>query len=268
MIVWLASFPRSGNTFFRIVSHHVFNISTYSGFQSGNSDLDRAGIGDITGHKQLPPELEKGLKANDESMWRPYHEADEIYLIKTHARRNELFSTNLPTVLLVRDGRDAYVSLAWYWITVAHAWRLESPSRKTKLMVLAEKAAIALGLKRVLFRRVLDELVNGTRWADFNDSWVTEEHPALATLHFRDLVQDPIQSCHAALTGVGAIAAQGEANDLPDFEALHQQYPQFFRKGSRGNWHDEMSQTQADAYWRNHGKTMTTLGYNKSHEAL
>jgi len=264
MIVWLASFPRSGNTFFRIVSHNVFDISTYSGFQSGNSDLDRVGIGDITGHKQLPEELESALKTNNESLWSPYHESKEIYLIKTHARRDELFSTRLPTVLLVRDGRDAYVSLAWYWITVAHAWRMESRSRKEKLMVMAEKAAKALGLKRFLFRRVLDQLVNGTRWADFNNSWLADEHPAMAVLHFRDLIQDPIQACHAALDSVGAIAARGQSNDLPDFEVLHKQYPQFFRKGSRGGWDEEMSRSQADSFWENHGECMQSLHYDKS----
>ena len=60
MIIWLSSYPRSGNTFFRIVAHQIFGISTYSGFQSGNADLDRVGMGDITGHETLPADLEKG----------------------------------------------------------------------------------------------------------------------------------------------------------------------------------------------------------------
>ncbi len=30
MIVWLASYPRSGNTFFRVILNSIFDIKTYS----------------------------------------------------------------------------------------------------------------------------------------------------------------------------------------------------------------------------------------------
>jgi len=226
------------------------------------------GIGSITGHRKLPENLETGLRINDESMWRTYHESDEIYPIKTHAKRDELFSTRLPTIMLARDGRDAYVSLVWYWITVAHPWRIESPSRRAKLLVLAEKAAKALGLKRFLFRHVLDQLVNRDRWADFNESWLAGKHPAMAVLHFRDLIQNTIQSCHAAVDNIGAISVRGGSCELPDFESLHQQYPQFFRKGKRGNWRDEMNQAQVDSFWSNHSESMEMLGDTKSHFTL
>ncbi len=268
MIVWLASFPRSGNTFFRIVSHKIFDINTYSGFQSGNSDLERVGIGDITGHNRLPIVLESGLRTNDESIWRPYHESSEIYLIKTHARKDELLAANLPTILLARDGRDAYVSLAWYWITVAHAWRLESSSLKSRSMVRLEQVAKALGLKKFLFRRVLDQLVKGTRWADFNESWLAEKHPAMSILHFNNLISDPIQSVYAALHNVGAVAARSGSADLPNFENLHRQYPQFFRKGDRGGWRKEMNGSQLDWFWTSNGATMESLGYDTSDRAM
>jgi hypothetical protein len=261
MIIWLPSFPRSGNTYFRIVSFQVFGINTYSGFQSGNSDLDRVGIGDITGHRKLPGDLEVGLKTDNESLWRPYHESDEIYVIKTHARKDELNATHLPTILIVRDGRDAYISLAWYWITVAHGWRLEMPSLKSKLTVMAEKALMACRLGGFLQRRVLDHLVKGKRWADFNQSWLEDEHPAMAVLHFRDLVEDPVRACHDALVGVGAVPGSCDAAGLPDFEYLHGQYPQFFRKGKRGDWRREMRQDQKDTFWSNHGSIMAMLDY-------
>ena len=47
MIVWLASYPRSGNTFFRILLHHLYRLPTYSGFKSGD-DLYFVGAGDLT----------------------------------------------------------------------------------------------------------------------------------------------------------------------------------------------------------------------------
>lgn len=54
MIVWLASYPRSGNTFLRVLFRHVFGIETYSVY---NDLLDIGSDGDIsavTGHRPLP----------------------------------------------------------------------------------------------------------------------------------------------------------------------------------------------------------------------
>lgn len=264
MIIWLPSFPRSGNTFFRIVSFQVFGIHTYSGFQSGNSDLERAGVGDITGHRTLPQDLEEGLRNDNESLWRPYHESDEVYVIKTHANRHNLNATDLPTILIVRDGRDAYISHAWYVMTVAHGWRMERPSLRSKLRVVAEKSVQRVGLGPQLHRVALNQMIKTGRWADFHDSWLDGDHPSMAVVRFQDLIDDPIRVCHRALSAVGAVADTAGAGELPDFNALHDMHPEFFRKGTSGDWREEMTQNQKDEFWRNHGEVMAGLGYSKS----
>ena len=43
MIVWLASYPRSGNTFLRVVLHNVYGVATYVRYDGTCKDI-------ITGH--------------------------------------------------------------------------------------------------------------------------------------------------------------------------------------------------------------------------
>jgi hypothetical protein len=89
MIRWLASFPRSGNSYFRVVSKNLFNYEIYS----------------IYPEKRAPVENVGGLDH--------VTEAQEIYLLKTH----EVKPDNNPAIYLVRDGRDVLVSYTWYSLT-------------------------------------------------------------------------------------------------------------------------------------------------------
>ena len=43
MIVWLASYPRSGNTFLRVVLHNVYGVSTYSVYEDNDPVAQRVG---------------------------------------------------------------------------------------------------------------------------------------------------------------------------------------------------------------------------------
>ncbi len=43
MIVWLASYPRSGNTFLRLVLHRLFGVPTYSVYEDDDPVAQRVG---------------------------------------------------------------------------------------------------------------------------------------------------------------------------------------------------------------------------------
>ena len=105
MIVWLASYPRSGNTFFRIILNSVFNIKTFSLYN------DRYDIGanketsEIVGHQFLPDNFNIDYARNSK----------EIYYIKTHELFNKLNIKPTDRVIyLVRDGRESSLSFARY----------------------------------------------------------------------------------------------------------------------------------------------------------
>lgn len=90
MRIWLASYPRSGNTMFRIWWHHHFRLPTYSNYKDWRLG---AVVKELVGHSDRPP---KG---------------DPLALWKTHDLEEDTF---LPAFYLVRDGREVCVSYAKY----------------------------------------------------------------------------------------------------------------------------------------------------------
>jgi len=94
VIIWLASYPRSGNTFFRALLKHVYGIVVYEPYPS---DPARAApFKEIIGDGQLSLSLaEMGRR-------------DDRYIVKTH----DMPADDYPAIYLVRDGRDALLSHA------------------------------------------------------------------------------------------------------------------------------------------------------------
>lgn len=96
MIVWLASYPRSGNTFLRVVLHQLYRVPTYSVYDDDDPVAQRIGPA-LVGYREKPSD--RSLMTDD----------GEVYFVKTHKRRK---TDGYPALYLVRDGRDAVVSQA------------------------------------------------------------------------------------------------------------------------------------------------------------
>lgn len=92
-IIWLASYPRSGNTFLRTILWHCFQLrsaSIYPNDLGGNQSLET-----YTGHIEHGPQMHVQLQENG------------VPLVKTHdAPKN-----NNAAIYVIRDGRAACVSL-------------------------------------------------------------------------------------------------------------------------------------------------------------
>ena len=92
MIVWLASYPRSGNTLLRIMLNKVFKQVTYSKYD------DRLDIGN---NEEIRTEVgHQSLNGSWQDRYTEMCESDERYFVKTHeppedgqpeARRREDF---------------------------------------------------------------------------------------------------------------------------------------------------------------------------------
>ena len=92
-VVWLASYPRSGNTFLRTILWHCFGLrsaSVYPKDLGGNRALE-----EYVGHIEHGPQIREQLRENG------------IALIKTHRPPQDAN----PAIYVIRDGRAACVSL-------------------------------------------------------------------------------------------------------------------------------------------------------------
>ncbi len=97
MIVWLASYPRSGNTLLRTILRQCFHLYSYAD-EPVDYESEFRSNPDMIGH------VEHGTEWAD--FYPEASASDAVYLVKTHAPPIDA----QPFIYIVRDGRSAIVS--------------------------------------------------------------------------------------------------------------------------------------------------------------
>src|SRR5687767_1434867 len=212
MFVWLSSFPRSGNTFARMLLHQLFGLAThsiYEGSESGRDDQNEThGLGTLF---RFVPQQE---------MFRWLDQDNYVHFVKTHESAP---ADRYPSIVVVRDGRDAYVSYTRLLLTYERG--LETYSR----------AAFDDALEQLM----MDDGFWGG-WSGNVQSWLDRDNVAL--VHYEELVKAPIDTLQKAAKKLGIdLAPTSDSAAMPTFQDLSQRLPQFFRHGKAGAWRSEMS---------------------------
>lgn len=225
-MIWLASFPRSGNTFFRNILFEVYGIESSTYHKEGDYPVD-------------PNYL-------------------EFQVVKTHLQPGHIEPSDpkIPSVYLVRDGRDSMVSISHHRKDIVAPG---SDYRQNMLdAILALEGSFFGGWSR-----------NAQEWIERAD----------IVIRYEDLVEDPI----GQVERLRAIMDLPEPNvdKLPTFQKLKSgdaQYgsksrqnvneeerqkfaKKFFRRGKSGAWKDEMPEDMHRLFWEHHGEMMNRLGY-------
>jgi hypothetical protein len=163
MVIWIASYPRSGNRFFRWVARYRYGLPERTKYAA-------------------PPETDP-----------TYHRvrtmeqvvaSDEPVMLKTHERPD---ADDFPAVYVLRDGRDAMVSYTHFALTITKQLPPE---------------AVTPELFRTTLRDLLleDRAVYGS-WAENALAW--EKRPATVMVRYEDMVLDPGGVVDRALAGAG-----------------------------------------------------------------
>ena len=235
MVVWLASYPRSGNTFLRIVLHRLYGVPTYSVYEDNDPVAQRVGL-ELVGYRAKP--------ANRESM----NERQELFFMKTHKRHK---GDKNPAIYLVRDGRDAVVSQA----------RLQA--NQQSLNNEYEKPFSTL-LREAIIRPYLPGHPSSGTWGGNVLSWMDADAP-IAVLKYEELITDPRGSVTRIVAGLVPELSPTES-DIPSFHELHSIDETFFRQGVAGSHRDEMPRELQELFWAQpeNALAMQRLGYGKS----
>jgi aryl sulfotransferase len=275
-IVWLASFPKSGNTWFRIL---LANLAAGDRGPADINDLDeRGGIASSRHEFEAETMLDSGLLSHDDiDMLRPsVYEAiaaragDERW-IKVHdaytltPEGEPMLGRRVAraAVYLVRDPRDVAVSLAWHNSTTI--------DDAIALMNAADGALCRHrnGLPRQLRQKLLG-------WSGHVTSWLDQTDVPVHTLRYEDLVAAPEACFGAALAFANRSATPDEIERAvrhADFAELQRQEHErgfgermsrtgpFFRSGRAGGWRESLTAGQAETIARVHGTVMARLGY-------
>lgn len=233
MKCWIASFPRSGNTFFRNILYYVYGLES------------------STWHRESTYPVDENY--------------DRFPFVKTHLLPSDLVpvKSSIPAIYLVRDGRDAVVSIAHHRKDIVRPG--SDFTDNLREAIVAAEGSFFGGWSR-----------NANEWIERADLIVKYE----------DLIRDP----RAVFKRVEALIDLPEANwdNLPDFKSMKFGNPKyggqttsktinispeefskkFFRKGVAGSWKKEIPTDLLDLFNGLHGETMERLGYSKGPEGI
>ena len=226
MDCWIASFPRSGNTYFRNILYYVYGIES------------------STWHNETSYPVDENY--------------DSYRFVKTHLLPKDLIPDDpaIPAIYLIRDGRDAVVSIAH------HRKDLVNPGSDF-LMNLQEAIVAAEG-----------SFFGG--WSQNAAAWIQR---AQLVIRYEDLITDPVAVFKRVEKLIPLPTAKWDK--LPDFKEMKAGKPKyggtsklvdpqfnpeefatkFFRKGKSGGWKEEMPAHIQDLFWNYHGDIMERLGY-------
>ena len=237
MIIWLASYPRSGNTLMRIFLHHFWNITVHSIY--AEEELARhSALDPILGYPERNIDLD-AMKASD-----------QLFYVKTH----ELPSDNSPALYIVRDGRDALVSYTHYKYNIVLAQQKPIPPMD-----------FIVTLRDFIVNR---DYFGG--WSAHCHAWTKRQAPT-AIIQFEKILKtaSPDQIIRAKLRQIDMDPGQPSHGDTPPtFENLNQIAPDSFRKGKKAGWISAMPEDLHQLFWRHHGWMMKQLGYQESMAAI
>lgn len=230
VIVWLASYPRSGNTFLRIVIHRLYGRGSTTVYPV-DGVRERLGDGLLA-----PVDRADALDVA--------RNAAEVVFVKTHRRRGYDVAEGDRSLYVVRDGRDALVSFA------------------------RQRAEGDPGRYRDELRSLIDRRRGGTAgWGQNVLSWLPPADSAApaseVVIRFEDLIADPVRVVTDAVSRVASELSTRSAAAVPTFDQLHDVDPQFFRSGVSGTYRDELPADLEDLFWsyEDNRLAMNLLGY-------
>lgn len=291
---WLTSYPKSGNTWFRMVVANLLAaddepvdinmLPERAAIASAREPFDNVLLIDseLLTHAEtdrMRPMLHRFLAAETEQDFAdPQHrreEADRIDpdspLVKTHdaytrTDRGEPLlggaEAALGAILIVRDPRDVAPSLANHLAIDIDA----------AIAFMADAGSSFCGSLHFAPNQLRQQLLG---WSAWQASWLEQTDLPVHRMRYEDMKADPVASLAAALAFAGQrveSAALARAIDLARFDRLQAREAQsgfregpvgrqFFRRGESGGWRRELTADQAARIERDHGAIMARLGY-------
>lgn len=274
-IVWLASFPKSGNTWLRAMIsallHPEQKLDDLNSINGGRELVERQFLDDVCGidsanlpYDRLLPyirQMRLAVSAGAISPW----------FSKTHDRfgftadGEALFpatATRL-AILITRNPCDIAVSLAAHYSSSLDAAveRVCDP-------------AYALNMTPGKGSELLPVRIGD--WSGFNRSWLDQAEFQLLLLRYEDMVADPAKALRVVAQAAGLAAQEAAiqravaASAFDRLRALEEStgfaekpigMRHFFRSGRIGQWREMLHPKQVDRIICCHNSMMIRLGY-------
>ncbi|UUL82447.1 sulfotransferase domain-containing protein [Sphingomonas qomolangmaensis] len=289
--IWLASYPKSGNTWFRMLIANLGRsepadinaLPSRGGIASGRAMFDSAMLfpSALLTHDECDRMRPMVYRSGAMHAWRDPDEEDAgegiggVHFIKTHDGWT-IGDDGVPllggaaaaagAILIVRDPRAVAASLAHH----------EARSIDDTIGFMGSRTSAFCGRDDRLHRQLRQRLLG---WSAFHASWLDQAELPVHCVRYEDMHADPAARLAAALDFAGVAADRdtiARAVEFARFDALTAQEREkgfreappsrvdraFFRRGRADGWRDELSTGQRRAIERDHHAMMQRLGYH------
>ncbi|MCK5748298.1 MAG: sulfotransferase domain-containing protein [Oricola sp.] len=274
-IIWLASYPKSGNTWAR---SFLFNlISILTGEDPSTRDINAVNersIWDISARRY------------EEILGKPPKEAGREAVAAARPKVQEAIADELPGISLVKT-HNALVMDRGYpaintKVTSGAVYIIRNPldvaiSFSHHLGTTVDKAIARMG-KKGLETPMTDESVHEIygSWSENVLSWTRKPNPAIFVMRYEDMKSAPEKTFGALARHLLMSPTRDQlarAIELSSFERLQQKEEEtgfkmkpkaaekFFRKGEVGEWKDVLTRNQVQRIIQDHGQQMARFGY-------
>jgi sulfotransferase family protein len=275
-IVWIASYPKSGNTWVRAFLHSLIreqngergeqDINEMSRFSTW--DLDRQRYADFLGFVPDNASHRPEIAATRHAVHRQIADSSEnVILIKTHnclvmdrGHSTINFAVTAGAIYVVRNPLDVAISYAHHVGT--------SIDDAIERMALTD--AETNGSDDAVYE------VQGS-WSQHVWSWTRNANRALHVVRYEDLLADPKAAFGAmarhlllnpsrrqltrAIEGSSFARLQTQEKEKGFRERSPKADQNFFREGRAGQWREVLTPAQVDRIVRDHGEQMQRFGY-------
>ncbi|HWE98289.1 MAG TPA: sulfotransferase domain-containing protein [Caulobacteraceae bacterium] len=273
-ILWLASYPKSGNTWARVFLHNLFalaegekreyDINSLNAFTTWDISLTR--YRDLLGRDPVEADRELVASLRPKVQEAIAAEFDGLAIVKTHHAL--LLDRGVPTinfdvtagaVYIVRNPLDVAISFAH------HAG--------VDVDMAIEDMALE-GYETAITERSVHEVYSS--WSRHVESWTRRPHRAIHVMRYEDMLERPLETFSALARHLLIPASTPQimtAIDRASFVTLKAQEAaagfrekpevseQFFREGRSGQWRDVLSRRQIRRIVKAHGEQMERFGY-------
>jgi len=226
-MIWLASYPRSGNTFFRNILFEVYGIPS-SVYHSGKK-------------KQLDPKYAS------------------FPIVKTHLLPQQLPVENqsMKSIYLIRDGRDSVVSLAHHRKDIK---KINSNYNKNLMeTIFGIGGSFPGGWSRHVreWENKSDIII---RYEDLIENPIKQVERLRSIMTLPKPQLDKLPTFHSQKKGTSNYSSEKNVSEIKKTDLSNK----FFRRGVTGSYKDEMPRVIQLLFWLKHQKQMNKFNYYKN----
>jgi hypothetical protein len=272
-LVWIASYPKSGNTWVRAFLHNYIRQGDAPYDINALTDLTAADVNAERYHRYDPRPASQYAIADVQRMRRLVHRdltglARTLVFVKTHNARLQVEGAPLITpevtagaICIVRDPRDVAVSYS------AHLGR----SLDDTIARMADPEAATGGTDAKVYER------HGS-WSAHVQSWTHPPDPTTRVLQYEALVAAPEAIFSQVIAWLGQPPPPERLKRAVGFSDIAELRAQeaakgfkervagstapFFGAARPGHWRTALSPAQQARIERDHGTTMARFGYS------